>query len=316
MYKNPMRSLGCTATSVTVPETPISGKKATDNEEVMLEVLSGISSCFIYIPLRSYNLHTEEYLADVLGPNYLRYREKKTVVLKTRTLLVENKPVPEDITVHAIFEDTMRAHLARVQCKCGCTIIQNDALHRLPSEGWEEMVDAWSCHSREFEHLAQKPLRPRKTGVLFHPLYFLIGTDRSPACLKHKKLQDPMQVFYNEVTLGVPDECLLFHYLYEIFQAKRKHEINGQIELVCLEITQVYKGPISSLKKMPNPVTALKLAYKKKAQATEQASTTRDSASLNAHFAESLLRILNSNSTGTWNEEGEITFIRMVHASG
>lgn len=80
-----------------------------------------------------------------------------------------------------------------VRCKSCKTILIGgekpcfEAVKSLPNQFWEELVDCWSCHKNEFDHVARVKLTPsKKEEALVGNDYFLVHSD----CLLNSHIED------------------------------------------------------------------------------------------------------------------------------
>lgn len=88
-------------------------------------------------------------------------------------------------------------------------------VHRLPQEGWQELIDCWSCHDNEFKGMLDLKIKPRRGGILVSNFYMLVDVDLLPDCCKTKT-----KLFYNEVSGGLTVEQLIFKFFEEHFAMK------------------------------------------------------------------------------------------------
>ncbi|AFM99142.1 hypothetical protein EHEL_100490 [Encephalitozoon hellem ATCC 50504] len=98
------------------------------------------------------------------------------------------------------------------RCLHGNEVIHK-SLNRLPQEGWEELIDCWSCHNCEFKTMLDLSPRPRKGGLLLSDFFLLINDSDLPRCCR-KNNSSVRKLFYNEVLLqGCTHEALAYSYL-------------------------------------------------------------------------------------------------------
>ncbi|ELA42481.1 uncharacterized protein VICG_00580 [Vittaforma corneae ATCC 50505] len=88
-------------------------------------------------------------------------------------------------------------------------------VHRLPQEGWEELIDCWSCHNSEFKGMLDLKIKPRKNGILVSNFYLIAGEKVLPECCKART-----KMFYNELTCEFSVEQLIFKFFEEYFEMK------------------------------------------------------------------------------------------------
>ncbi|OAG29936.1 hypothetical protein NEDG_01483 [Nematocida displodere] len=306
-----------------------------DTPAVVIEALEGISSCFVYIRKEDFAQENRAIHALTAAPCKI-YNEHYTTVVKTELGEMEGKGACQELAINSQVEERMRAALVTISCKCGCSTIHNESTLKLPSEGWEELVDMWSCHNREFERLLGHKLSPRPNGILYANFYLIIATDRVPKCMEPCATQDNNSIlFYNTIQTPFTDEYLIFHYLYELFQVSRVVDVTSEkeYELKLLEVTKVYIG---TLKPSPPFTTALKIAFSEKApqpkpspkpsahdhahahahahihaetETEPQPGPQPQPPTINPYFSKAILRILTQNSTRTFVGGDEITFV-------
>lgn len=99
------------------------------------------------------------------------------------------KPISNIIDLYTLF--------TQIKCKCG-TLLAFSKLKRLPEEGWEELIDYWSCHNSEFKSMLDLKIQPRKGEALVSHFYFL--ANKSDMCCYEG--DDIMKIFYNEVNFS------------------------------------------------------------------------------------------------------------------
>lgn len=103
------------------------------------------------------------------------------------------------------------------------------SLNRLPQEGWEELIDCWSCHNCEFRTMLNLSPRPREGGLLLSDFFFLINDSDLPRCCRNND-SSVRKLFYNEVLQhGCTHEALVYSYLGSYFQNRN---------LLLLEVNQ------------------------------------------------------------------------------
>ncbi|KAM0679316.1 hypothetical protein BDAP_000183 [Binucleata daphniae] len=107
-----------------------------------------------------------------------------------------------------------------MSCKCTkrFNIMQINAL---PEEGWEDLIDFWSCHDSEFRSMLDLKPKPRKGGVLTGDFYFLINENES-CCFKKQK------IFYNEVFDEKTCMLIIYHFLMKYFKHQSKYILHTQ----------------------------------------------------------------------------------------
>lgn len=94
-------------------------------------------------------------------------------------------------------------------------------IHRLPQEGWQELIDCWSCHDNEFKGMLDLRIKPRRGGILVSNFYLLADMDALPKCCKTKT-----KLFYNEISGGLTVAQLIFKFFEEHFETKSQIVLN------------------------------------------------------------------------------------------
>ncbi|KAI5185735.1 hypothetical protein NEHOM01_1027 [Nematocida homosporus] len=273
-----------------------------DRSSVLVEALVGLSACFVYLTETQYSERLAE-IDSLLKEAHKIYKTKQRVIIRLERIFTCPGMVSEPV-VNAGFEDKMGEVLKSFGCKCGCSWVESESILRLPSGGWEELIDMWSCHDREFKHFADKKLVPRTRGLLYGPLHLVLGRERVPKCLVAESGGDGV-VCYSALSLGIGDEFLLFHYLYERFQRESSIVVVGEqkMTLSLLDTTYVVRGELSSVFASPKPILALKVAY------TLMETGRKEDLEVSAYFATKLLDILQQNTVAESSEIGTIAFI-------
>lgn len=88
-------------------------------------------------------------------------------------------------------------------------------IHRLPQEGWQELIDCWSCHNNEFKGMLDLKIKPRKGGILVSNFYLLADKEILPNCCNKKE-----KIFYNEIFSNFSTNQLIFKFFEEQFDMK------------------------------------------------------------------------------------------------
>lgn len=108
------------------------------------------------------------------------------------------------------------------------------SVNRLPQEGWQELIDCWSCHDHEFRSLLDLKIIPRKSGILVSNFYLLAHEDVLPPCCTGRT-----KLFYNELDTGYPHSHFVYKFFEEYFA--NKNSIVLDREKKALEIKLFYK---------------------------------------------------------------------------
>lgn len=85
-------------------------------------------------------------------------------------------------------------------------------VNRLPQEGWQELIDCWSCHDNEFKSMLELDMKPRKNGILASNFYIIASDNVLPNCCKAK-----VRCFYNELIHNYSDNMFIFKFFEEYF---------------------------------------------------------------------------------------------------
>lgn len=311
--------------------------KEIDKEVAVLEMLAGINAVFVYIHEKTFNKADEE-TKKILGNAHKKYLIGSTYVFRvniSNSLYLERRDIlKNELYINSHFDTEMRKCLAAIECMCGCSRINNSKVLRLPSEGWEELVDMWSCHDREFKHLSKKELAPKKNSIMYSTLYLTIKKDRVPLCIKEDKKENNneyMQIFYNEIKISISDEMFLFHYLYDLFQTQKTMNITESKKevvytLSLFEIVHACKANINPNILQQAPVLALKIFFhtnkiSNKISDTKQSDNIPNTkqkeeisrnTSINEYYKDKLIEIIEKNTTGTKIDKNIVSFIFRV----
>ncbi|KAH9386084.1 uncharacterized protein NEMAJ01_0980 [Nematocida major] len=285
---------------------------------MLVEVLDGIGGSLVYIEKSAY---TEESpaIAQLLKNPHRIYAEEHYTIIRLANLFRTPEISSLEMEINSDLEGRMKRMLKQISCMCGCSVVENKSALRLPSDGWEELVDMWSCHNREFAHLAEREIRPKKDGVLYSTLHLLIEPERAPKCLKpcestsgpSAAASKPAKLFYNQMQLPVPDEYLLFHYVYDLFQTNKEISVGDTYTICLLDTTHTYAGELTM-----DPVFSLSMkigyAHIEKTAANKCAVATEENAHINEHYTEKLIEIMHRNSIKVEMNGRPVTFIRRV----
>lgn len=102
-------------------------------------------------------------------------------------------------------------NLGNVKCKHGSKLnyLSNN---RLPQEGWEELIDSWSCHNSEFKSMLDLKIKTRKDGILTSNFYLLANDTVLPDCCKATE-----KFFFNELIMERSNLEFIFYFFEEYF---------------------------------------------------------------------------------------------------
>ncbi|AFN83852.1 putative metal-binding protein [Encephalitozoon romaleae SJ-2008] len=119
------------------------------------------------------------------------------------------------------------------------------SLNRLPQEGWEELIDCWSCHNCEFRTMLSLSPHPREGGLLLSNFFFLINDSDLPKCCRNNN-SSVRKLFYNEVLqYGCTHEALAYSYLSSYFQ--NRSVLLLEVSQTRCEIRYFYKTMVITI---------------------------------------------------------------------
>lgn len=158
-------------------------------------------------------------------------------------------------------------------------------IHRLPQEGWEELIDCWSCHDNEFKGLLDLKVKPRSSGILVSNFYLMAGEKVLPECCK---LRD--KIFYNELICEFTAEQFIFKFFEEHFEMK--NSIVLKVGEKSYEIKLFYRCVLIERSElcMSNEHDAFKVGYK------ETAKSKDDDSFIGDYFKSKIVNQLDKNS--------------------
>lgn len=112
-------------------------------------------------------------------------------------------------------------NLGKIYCEHGNEIKYTSA-NRLPSEGWEELIDCWSCHSNEFKEVLKLKKKVRKGGILVGSFYCIPDSGIMPECCRgHKKL------YFDKIKSRFSVNNFIFGFLEEYFTNRNIFVVEG-----------------------------------------------------------------------------------------
>ncbi|EJW02880.1 hypothetical protein EDEG_02704 [Edhazardia aedis USNM 41457] len=133
---------------------------------------------------------------------------KKEIVNNTTILYLDVKKSfeinNETLDFKSLF-DNLKCNL----CKKKLNI---ESINKLPSDGWEELIDFWSCHASEFKTMLELKMKPRKNGILVSDFYF-ISYQKKLCC----RLFETEKVYYNIIFENKKCQMLLYMFLSKYF---------------------------------------------------------------------------------------------------
>jgi len=282
-----------------------------------VEILQGISAAFVYFRKSEFHRQNEEVEHLLSAPHEI-YVEENAVVVKTKLPAINLEKLDErmsQIRISGDFEEYMRKELRKIACRCSCTVLKNESALRAPEDGWEELVDIWSCHNREFSRLLENRMVPRPGGVIYGSLWFAVSSSRVPKCMERSR-EETTRVFYNKVCTEISESRAVFHYLFDLFQREKRVEVDSRGQtytMKLIETCSVYNGPFYYLKSEEDLVNALKIAFSVKESYVEENSNSaprrKTSTDINEHFSDLIADLLKENTTHTQIGKEEVSFI-------
>ncbi|KAM0676046.1 hypothetical protein GVAV_000007 [Gurleya vavrai] len=164
------------------------------------------------------------------------------------------------------------------RCKCGLKI-NFVSKNLMPSEGWQELVDLWSCHNMEFRSMLDLKPKPRKNSVLLSNFYFLANANDF-CCLN----LDLNKIFYNEIFDFKNCLKIVFHHFKTFFMHNNRYQFvydNFLYEVMIFEDVFIENGEYKG--------EAIKVGYKsiKKCELVSE--------NINEYFCKLIYKILVDN---------------------
>jgi ubiquitin-protein ligase E3 D len=276
---------------------------------VVVEVLDGIGCTFVYLlgkrearggasPQDGIPREIEEGLGQT---RYTLYRER-TSVIKIEKADWETGETEGPVE--------MEARLRTIGCRCGKKAVENTSVLRLPSENWEELVDMWSCHNREFEEMLGREISPRKNGVLYADLFIILERGRLACeCMQGCSLADggrgaTEKLFFNEFSHALCENDLILLFLLEQFRTESKISLSDGMHVyavrslgqsrICAEF------PPAGLRR------GLKVGFVKKRGTSNEAV---EGERINRYFAQAIIEKIEANRTGILLGSYELSFV-------
>lgn len=179
-----------------------------------------------------------------------------------------------------------------IRCIHGASF-QIGASKSLPPEGWEELLDCWTCCQSENNVLLGKKMVVRSGCAFTSDFYFYTGSSAVPGCCR-KALgcgAEPCKIFYNTIVWDVQDTALVFEYFSSFFE--RKNIFLFDHRDTRYEVKFFFKTTLCT--KDYNIILAkdaLKVGIK------ETAKTIYDKGHVNRYFIDRIYDILMKNSIG------------------
>ncbi|KAI4290906.1 ubiquitin-protein ligase E3 D [Pancytospora philotis] len=182
--------------------------------------------------------------------------------------------------------------LGKILCKHGRQLDYR-SINRLPQEGWQELIDCWSCHDCEFKSMLDLKVAPREFGILTANFYLLAHPSALPECCRHTP-----RLYYNELRTGYSDRNYIYLFLDEYFQHKSALVVSKDGR--CYEIKRFYKCVLLG----PEPTCAIKVGIRD----TEKADS--GSGFTNEYFIDRLLEEVAETAVGITVLGYGVAFVR------
>lgn len=104
--------------------------------------------------------------------------------------------------------------ISQLKCKHG-EPFKHKTVHRLPQEGWQELIDCWSCHDHEFRSMLDLKMSPRIGGILVSNFYLIAHSDVIPECCR-----DDVKLFYDQISCSLSMNYFIYKFFEEYFAMK------------------------------------------------------------------------------------------------
>ncbi|KAK1349855.1 hypothetical protein CWI38_0807p0020 [Hamiltosporidium tvaerminnensis] len=212
---------------------------------MILEIFLKLKRCYIY----SNEKDEIEQFKLFLNSVNLEYKETEEKNILSLNLTKNTNNLSDKLNTETEFE------INELKCKCGNNF-DIKSFNRLPTEGWQEYIDMWSCHNLEFKEVAKLEMRPRKKGILYSNFYFFINKNDFPcSCFQTENKNNinvftntqnnVYKVFFNQISLNISDNTLIFIFFKEYFLNNNEfifqHE-NINYEIKYFEDILIYEG--------------------------------------------------------------------------
>lgn len=219
-------------------------------------------------------------------PNKFKYTTFEVIEKVTIYIVEINCNIPQTKSLN--FESA----LANIKCNCG-KVIKYKSINILPSYNWHEYIDLWSCHDSEFKSLSNIQCKPRKSGILAGPFYFMPDKDLF-TCSCYKKI-----IFYNEIFMDFKIDDMIYVAFHNHFESNTYFYIHANIEIILFD--KCYIGRLED----GEMFAALKIGYKtiKHREA--------ESELMNSFFKRRITDIIKRNELGIKILDYHISFISM-----
>ncbi|KMV65200.1 hypothetical protein M970_100400 [Encephalitozoon cuniculi EcunIII-L] len=160
------------------------------------------------------------------------------------------------------------------RCLHGNEILHR-SMNRLPQEGWEELIDCWSCHNCEFKTMLGLTPRPREGGLLLSDFFLLINDADLPGCCRRND-SSIRKLFYNEVLPnGCTHEDLAYSYLNAYF--RDKNVLLLEVNQARYEIRHFYRAVLITVENRAlSRKEAMKVGIKNTDKITESSESINE----------------------------------------
>lgn len=158
--------------------------------------------------------------------------------------------------------------LGEILCEHG-NAVNYKALNRLPQDGWQELIDCWSCHKSEFRSMLDLTARPREHGILVSNFFILPHDSVLPPCCKGKQ-----KLYYNTIKTAYTTDQFIYVFFEEYFTNKNSIVIRDGPDRAC-EVRFFYKCLLMS-SAHPEASAALKIGIRETEQLPIPEETVND----------------------------------------
>ena len=182
--------------------------------------------------------------------------------------------------------------IGQIKCQHGNNV-DYESINLLPNEGWEELVDCWSCHNDEFKGMIDLKIKPRNNGILASHLYLVSHPSVLPECCNYKS-----KFFFNELKIKFSDANLIYRFFDDYFNIKNTFVFSQGEEVY--EIKYFYKCWVIESK----CIESMKIGFKK------LNVFPIESHCLNNYYIDYLIKHLHDNSIHITVIDYELNFIK------
>lgn len=167
----------------------------------MLEINESSLRGFVYTE-NYYNKLKEMNIFDLLI-------EKEEIINNTKiyTIIIKNK-------IKTNFQSFNLKDIKTIKCSHG-EEFDFKFINKLPQEGWQELIDCWSCHNCEFKSMLDLKIKPRKNGILVSNFYLLADENAIPSCCKNIA-----KFSYENLKFDFSDSLFIYNFFEEYFFGK------------------------------------------------------------------------------------------------